>query len=100
MKKILLVSAFFFVVSTRAQQIKPTSEDGKVVFKTNCVTCHGFDGKLGHHGAKNLQISKLDDSQLLKIIANGKWRMPKWKKVLTPAQISAVVEYVKTLRTN
>lgn len=100
MKHFFLALALFFAVSARAQQVKTPFEDGKVLFQRNCIRCHGYDGKLGHHGAKNLQTSKLDDRQLLKIISNGKWLMPKWKKVLTVDQISAVIAYIKTLRAN
>lgn len=100
MKNFFLVLAFFLTVSTKAQQVKTPFKNGKVIFQRNCIRCHGYDGKLGHLGAKNLQTSKLDDRKLLKIISNGKWLMPKWKKVLTLEQISAVTAYVKTLRAN
>lgn len=100
MRNFFLVLVFFFALSAKAQQEKATLEDGKVLFQRNCTRCHGYDGKLGQHGAKNLQASKLDDRQLLKIISNGKWFMPKWKKVLTAEQISAVIAYIKTLRAN
>jgi cytochrome c6 len=98
MKKILTVLAFYSVVSVEAQPVKTTVENGKAIFQNNCIRCHGYDGKLGKQGAKNLQISKLNDSQLSAIISNGKWAMPKWKKLLTPEQLSAVATYVKTLR--
>lgn len=100
MKNFLLVLALFFSLSAKAQQVKTPFEDGKVLFQRNCTRCHGYDGKLGQYGAKNLQASKLDDRQLLKIISNGKWLMPKWKKVLTVQQIAAVIAYIKTLRAN
>lgn len=98
MKKILVVLAFYSVVTVEAQPVKTTVENGKTIFQNNCIRCHGHDGKLGKQGAKNLQISKLNDSQLLAIISNGKWAMPKWKKLLSPEQLSAVTTYVKTLR--
>ena len=100
MKNLFLVLAFFFALSGKAQQEKTPFEDGKILFQRNCARCHGYDGKLGQHGAKNLQASKLDDRKLVKIISNGKWFMPKWKKVLTAEQISAVIAYIKTLRVN
>jgi mono/diheme cytochrome c family protein len=98
MKKFLIVLAFYCVVNVEAQPAKTTFENGKIIFQNNCIRCHGHEGNLGKQGAKNLQISKLNDSQLLAIISNGKWAMPKWKKVLTPEQLTAVTQYVKTLR--
>lgn len=100
MKKILLAAALFCVVTAEAQQVKPTYENGKVVFQTNCVRCHGQDGTLGRLGAKNLQVSKLNDAQLREIISEGSWFMPKWKRVLSPEQIAAVMIYIKTLRSH
>lgn len=98
MKKFLIVLAFYCVTDVDAQPPKTTVEDGKIIFQNNCIRCHGYEGNLGKQGAKNLQVSQLNDSQLLTIISNGKWAMPKWKKVLTPEQLSAVTQYVKTLR--
>jgi mono/diheme cytochrome c family protein len=98
MKNFLVVLTFYCVTTVEAQPVKTTFENGKTVFQNNCIRCHGHDGKLGKQGAKNLQISKLNDNQLLAVISNGKWAMPKWKKVLTPEQLSAVTTYVKALR--
>jgi cytochrome c6 len=100
MKKIFVLAAFCYVANAEAQPVKKTFENGKIIFQNNCIGCHGHDGKLGKHGAKNLQISKLNDSKLLKIVSDGKWVMPKWKNILTSEQLSAVIMYVKTLRNN
>ncbi len=97
-KSATLLAAALLLLTSSAWQIDPTVENGKIVFESNCIRCHGHDGKLGKIGAKNLQVSKLSDEQLVKTISNGKWFMPRWKKTLTPDQIAAVAVYVKTLR--
>jgi mono/diheme cytochrome c family protein len=79
----------------KAQNIPLT---GKALFETKCAKCHGNDGTKGRWGAKNLQISKLNDDELLKTISTGKGFMPNWSKKLAPAQILSVVAYIKTLR--
>lgn len=98
MKTILLTVAICCSINAAAQELSPSMSNGKVIFQSNCVRCHGDDGKLGKFRAKDLQNSKLDDQRLYKIISNGKWLMPRWKKVLTPEQILSVIVYVKTLR--
>jgi cytochrome c6 len=98
MKKLLLTTSLFCVLNVEAQQVPTTVERGRIIFQQNCVRCHGYDGKLGKWGAKNLQVSRLNDAQLLKIISNGRWFMPKWKKVLGDEEIAAVITYVKSMR--
>ncbi|WP_162618618.1 c-type cytochrome [Pedobacter yulinensis] len=98
MKKMILLVACCGVMSASAQQAKTQLENGRMIFQNNCVRCHGADGTLGRMGAGNLKVSTINDSELADIITNGKWFMPKWRKVLTPGQIAAVATYVKTLR--
>ena len=71
---------------------------GKVLFEKKCATCHGNDGTRGRWGAANLQLSKLDNNELLYTISNGRGFMPNWGKKLSSVQISSVIEYIKTLR--
>jgi len=71
---------------------------GRALFEKKCATCHGNDGTRGRWGAKNLQISKLDNDELLSTISNGRGIMPNWGKKLSAGQISSVIEYIKTLR--
>ena len=76
-----------------------TSVDGKTIFESNCVVCHGADGVLGMSGAANLQTSKLPDEEVLNVITNGKnGTMAAYKDKLSAEQIKAVADYVKTLR--
>jgi len=84
-------------ISALAQ--KPPGEmNGKILFEKKCTGCHGYDGTKGAYGAKNLRKSKLDNEVLLKAISNGNWIMPKWKKRLSPGQIQAIADYIKTFR--
>jgi len=72
--------------------------NGRAVFTTHCIKCHGADGTRGRFGAKDLQKSKLSDTELINVITNGKRVMPSWKKKLNQAEITAVKDYIKTLR--
>ncbi len=74
---------------------------GQAIFKTNCVACHGehAQGNVGPnltddywlHGGK---INNLFKTVKYGVLTKG---MPTWEKVLSPKQISDVVNYVKSL---
>lgn len=73
---------------------------GKKIFETNCARCHGNDGTKGKWGAKNLKKTSLSDSELQRIISNGKRVMPAWKNELSDKEIESVKEYIKILGNN
>lgn len=71
---------------------------GRQLFESKCKRCHGKDGAKGWFGAKNLQLSVLNDAMLFQTISEGKSAMPPWKKKLTAAEIKTIIAYIKTLR--
>ncbi len=74
---------------------------GQAIFKQNCVACHGpnAQGNVGPnltddywlHGGK---INDLFKTVKYGVLTKG---MPTWEKVLSPKQISDVVNFVKSL---
>lgn len=72
--------------------------DGKILFESKCSRCHGKDGARGLFGAKNLQKSKLTDVEYLKIISDGRYAMPSWKKRLSGEQINQLIHYIKEFK--
>jgi mono/diheme cytochrome c family protein len=81
--------------------------EGKKIYVRFCVTCHGDKGKGDGAAAPSLNkppadhtsafVQKQTDGALFWIIAEGNMPMPKYKRVLTPVQTWAVVNYVRTL---
>jgi len=80
---------------------------GKAVYDKTCASCHGPDGKgnpamTKAFGEKALNIatkevaSKKDD-ELVKVIVEGKGKMPASGKSLSKADQKAVVEYTRSL---
>ena len=88
----------FGTSATTTPATASTVTDGKTLYEANCSKCHGADGTLGLSGAANLQTSKMADDEIKTTITNGKKMMPPNPGNLTPDQISAVADYVKTLR--
>ena len=91
-----------------AQPTLSGPELGAKVFKDRCALCHGPDGHGDGPGSKALNpkprnlhdqayMSTRTDEQLLEVIHNGKGAMPKWKGVLTEAEITAVFGHVREL---
>ncbi len=72
----------------------------KNLFLLHCESCHGLEGNKGTSGAADLQKSKLTLSEIETVIKNGndKGMMP-YKDIITAkGEISALAEYVQTLR--
>jgi mono/diheme cytochrome c family protein len=77
------------------------SADGKVdavrVYGLYCTGCHGEDGKRGKGDMILANGQRPDPAEIRTVIEDGRKEMPAWKQRLTPAEISAIVEYVRTL---
>ncbi len=75
---------------------------GEIVFKTNCVSCHGdkAEGKVGPNlcddSWKNVKV--IED--IASVVANGAngQAMPAWKNRLHPNELVLVASYVASLR--
>lgn len=82
------------------------ASDGAAIFKAKCVMCHGADGAGQTPMGKNLklrslgsaEVQKQTDAELVKWISDGKGKMPAYKEKLTPADINAVVAFIRTLK--
>lgn len=94
---------------TEVAATKPvSSEDAQKLYKGRCVSCHGDDGK----GKKDFSPKSPDftdaawqktktDEQLATSITDGigsgtKGSMPRWKGLLKPEEIQALVAHVRT----
>jgi cytochrome c6 len=82
-----------------------TADDAAGTYKAKCAACHGPDGKgetaMGKKfGLKDLaspDVQKMSDADLTTMIADGKEKMPSYKKSLKPEQIKDMVGYIRSL---
>src|SRR5262245_57400126 len=84
---------------------KPAAaDDASGTYKAKCAMCHGADGKgdtpagkkMGVHDFSGAEVQAMKDSELSSAIADGKNKMPGYKKSLSPDQIKDLVAYVRS----
>lgn len=81
------------------------AQDAAGTYKAKCAACHGADGKgetpvgkkMGMKDLASPEVQKMGDDELATIIADGKEKMPSYKKSLKPEQIKELVGYVRSL---
>ena len=93
-------------------KLKKTNTDGKKIFNSRCVLCHGKngegDGRLGkiikNPPPIDLTASRVPADYLKMIIAKGgegvgrSAQMPPWGDLMADNEITAVTEYILTIR--
>lgn len=104
----LLLSTLFLFIGLK--QVDLIASDGKTIYEASCKSCHGPDGKGNEKVAKALKIdliklnlvkdetTKKSDAELAKTIHDGAGKMKPFKDKLKDEDISAVVEYVRSLK--
>lgn len=106
MKALALVSCVCALLLYPA--LARAEEDISEVVRTKCQTCHGADGKANTEVGKEHNMNDLSnprwhsahtDDDIRDAITHGipKTKMKGYKKKLTPAQIEALVKWVRGL---
>jgi len=75
---------------------KVVANDGKTIYKNNCLACHGAEGAGGHNGP-NLQETDMDLDAVINQVNKGSGSMPPFDQTLSKDEIQSVAEYVKSL---
>ena len=117
MLKRILIPTLSLVLATAfadgAKAKRPSIAEGKKIFQTNCVVCHGEKGKGDGAAAAALNpkprnytdtafMTKEPKSRMFNVISEGGKKnglsplMASWKKILKPDQIEDVLAYVLT----
>jgi cytochrome c6 len=94
----VMASMLALAPSARAQNAATT-------YKAKCAGCHGADGKastgpgkaLGAHDFGSEEVTKMSDADLIRIITDGKNKMPAYGKSLKGPEITDLVVYIREL---
>jgi mono/diheme cytochrome c family protein len=84
--------------------------DGRLLYLKNCRTCHGATGQPSAENKEKYPkikalndasfLAGLSDDSLLTVLKKGKGKdMLSWTDKLSPADMAAVIKYVRTLPT-
>ncbi len=81
------------------------AQDASATYKAKCSACHGADAKgetpvgkkMGIKDLASPEVQKMSDDELAAVIADGKNKMPSYKKSLKPEQIKDLVGYLRSL---
>ena len=79
--------------------------DGAIVYSQNCARCHGADGRARTAKGRAVGATDLTSADWLpetardiRIVTRGKEEMPAFKGKLKPAEIEAVVSYIRRFK--
>ncbi|CAM3618870.1 c-type cytochrome [Marinicrinis lubricantis] len=73
-------------------------EEAVQVYKQSCIQCHGTDleGRVGDRSNLTQVGSSLSKEQIMDAIKQGPKIMPAFEELLTPEEIEALAEWLKT----
>ena len=98
-----LSSRFQLTVTGEAAGL--AQRDGATIFSQNCARCHGSDGRARTAKGRAVGATDLTSSDWLpdtardtRIVTKGKESMPSFKAKLKPAEIEAVVNYIRRFK--
>jgi cytochrome c6 len=84
---------------TPSANLNTSDINGKALYMTTCVACHGANGKLGTNGSKDLTASALTLEERISILNNGVkgTAMIAYNSIYSPKEIQAIAEYTMEL---
>ena len=97
LKKLVIVAGIISTVLACGSNTGPKIDAARL-YKTNCMICHGLDGKLGINGAKDIPNSPMTLNERIGNITNGAGQMTPFKNILSKEEIEAVAKYTLTLK--
>jgi len=107
-KKIIVGLALLFPVSVFAAGASAGDEAG--LYKAKCASCHGGAGEGSAKIAKMLKLDeaklalasaktqKASDGALLKVLLEGKEKMPSYKGKISDEEAKKLIQYIRTLK--
>ena len=88
-----------YAQSAGSESLNPTQLQGRQVFAQSCGVCH-LQPSLGvktYGPVLNRSAAAGNDDVMRAFIVNGSERMPAFKYYLNPAEIDAIIAYVRTI---
>lgn len=105
----LILSSVMWLGGARAVSSVSKRKDAATIYKSQCASCHGKDGrantlKAKFNGAKDLTKASwqesTSDEHIFNAISNGQKKMPAFGNKLSQAEIESLVAYVRRFKSN
>ena len=98
----VLFVLIFIIINSKNNLTIVQARDGAGVYASSCARCHGSDGrgqtaKGRQTGAKDFTSSKWvpNEARGIRVITNGKGKMPAFKNSLSAEEIRAAWNYIR-----
>jgi mono/diheme cytochrome c family protein len=78
---------------SEAATVQAPVSDGRQVFESACVACHGYDGRGGYGGGVPLDQVR-DVALIFATVTDGRGNMPPLGDLLTQEQVRAVADFI------
>lgn len=98
-RKVVVVSLGILLLLDASPAFAGSAE----IYKAKCAACHGADGSgqtpvgksMKVRDLRSAEVQKQTDADLVKIITDGKLKMPAFKAKLSAADITSLVAHVR-----
>jgi len=98
---LLLVAPTFGAASQQATSSAASDSEamktGRRLYERRCSVCHTIPGPRRYAPILHQELVKGRESAARQYIMNGSRRMPGFKHALQPADVDAMIEYLKTV---
>jgi mono/diheme cytochrome c family protein len=103
----LILSSVVWLGWARAISSASKRRDAATIYRSQCASCHGKDGrantlKAKFNGAKDLTKASwqesTSDEHIFNAISNGQKKMPAFGNKLSQAEIESLVAYVRRFK--
>ena len=102
------LSALTIVTARSPSVTGVAATDGEELYRNYCAVCHGAEGRGDGPAASSFdppppdltdaeRMEQLTDERLLEVLSTGSGTMAGFESMLTPEELEAVAEYVRTL---
>lgn len=90
--------ALIWMSCTQSKRTKDEFDQGRELYKTYCIKCHGADGNLMSNGAMSLRFSALSLQQKEDVIRYGRNLMSGFTTALDSMEIVLLAKYADSLK--
>ncbi len=90
---LIIVFSSYFLLSAKASNYQPVTDDPAVIYYEACSHCHGKNGQSENLLYPDLAEEKMSVSKVKELVTNGEFMMPAFKNIKGDT-LQKLAEYV------